>query len=234
MRMRLISRSVSSEDPLSSTWLRLLTCLSATLCAFPSTGFDTPLSDTAVRQAYFMGQRHDESLAKFLDKYCKHLPPPKTGPYIASVSFFTPYALLAELSNERLYGYSAQQAEIEHRGMVETVRITVEIQLTDTYGPVIPNPDGRSSGTPWDYVMRPTDFWRDFQIQVISDKKVLSPFSYTGEPDYVCGDGGCSLVGATVQLEFLAEAFDPGSATIQIEPPEGDQVVVDFDLASLR
>jgi hypothetical protein len=221
---------------MSPTRLRFLSCLLSTLLLlpFPSSAFDTPLSDTAVRQAYFMGQRHDESFAHFLEKYCKHLPPPKTGPYISSVSFLTPYALLAELSNERLYGYSAQQPEIEHRRMAETVKISVVIQLTDTYGPVIPNPAGRTSGTPWDYVIRPADFWRDFPIQVVSDNRVLSPFACTGEPDYICGDGGCTLVGATVRLEFLADAFAPDSATVRIDPPEGDPVVADFDLVSIR
>jgi len=215
---------------------RLLAWLLVLVLAFPfsSAAFDTPLSDTAVRQAYFMGQRHDESLMHFFDKYCKRLPLPRTGPYISSIEFLTPYALLAQLSNERLYGYSAQQAEIEHQKMVETVKIAIHIQLTDTYGSVMPNPAGRTSGTPWDYILRPSDFWRDFQIQVISDKKVLSPFVYRGEPDYLCGDGGCTLVGATVHLEFLADEFAPDSATIQIAPPEGDDVIVDFDLSALR
>jgi hypothetical protein len=218
------------------TRLRFLPCLLAfALCLPPcSAAFDTPLSDTAVRQAYFMGQRHDESMAQFFNKYCKHLPPPKTGPYVSAVSLLTPYALLAQLSSERAYGYSAQQAQLDHKNMVETVKITVQIQLTDTYGAVMPNPTGQTSGTPWDYVYRSSDFWRDFQIRVISDKKVLSPFVYSGEPDYICGDGGCSLVGATVQLEFLADELASDSASIQIDPPEGDQVIVDFDLASVR
>jgi hypothetical protein len=64
-----------------------------------SDGFDTPLSDTAVREAYFLGQRHDDSLSKLLDRYVLHLQPPKTGPYIESVSFFTPYILAALYSN---------------------------------------------------------------------------------------------------------------------------------------
>lgn len=202
----------------------------------PSPAIDTPLSDTAVRQAYFMGQRHDESLAAFLDSYTKRLPPPKTGPYIASVTFLTPYALLTEYSSSQVYGYSAQQAEIDHRHQVETVKIVVVIQLTDTYPAVMLNPLGRTTGSPTDYVPRPTDFWRDFGIQVVNDDKQepMKVFSYSGEPDYVCGDGGCSLIGATVQLEFLADAFSPDSATVQIDPPEGDQVVVDFDLISLR
>ena len=117
------------------------------------------------------------------------------------------------------------------------------IQLTDTYGAIMPNPTGQTSGTPWDYIYRPSSFWRDFQIQVVSNKKVLSPFVYTGEPNYICGDTSeqpiavgeyCTLVGATVQLEFLADEFAPDSVTIQIDPPGGNQVTVEFDLASLR
>lgn len=188
--------------------------VSATLVSpFSCAAFDTPLSDSAVREAYFMGQRRDESVAHFFDKYTKPLPPPQAGPYISSVTFMTAYALLAQLSSQRPYGYSAQQAELDHRKMVETVQITVQIQLTDTYGSVIPNPTGQTTGTPWDSIYRPSDFWRDFQIQVISDKKVLSPIVYTGEPNYICGDSEmqaialgeyCTLTGATIQLEFLS------------------------------
>jgi len=217
------------------TRLRGASVLAAVLAfPLPSCAFDTPLSDTAVRQAYFMGQRHDESYARFLDKYSKHLAPPKTGPFLSSVTFLTPYALLAQLSSQRLFGYSAQQAELEHRDMLETVKLIVEIQLTESYGAVMSNANGRTSGTPWDYLARPTDFGRDFQITVVSNKKVLSPLIYTGAPDYICGDGGCSLVGATVELEFLADSLASDSATIEINPPEGEQVVVDFDLSSLR
>jgi len=227
------------------TRLRGASCVLAVVLAFPfpSCAFDTPLSDTAVRQAYFMGQRHDESFGRFLDNYYKHLPQPKTGPYIASIGFLTPYALLAQLSSKRPYGYSAQQAEIDHRNMVETVKVIVEIQLTETYGPVMPNPTGRTSGTPWDYLPRSGDFWRDFQIKVVSDRKVLTPSEYTGDPNYICGDSTavaiapgeyCTLTGATVQLEFLAGAFDGSTATVHIVPPEGDPVAAHFDLISLR
>jgi hypothetical protein len=223
---------------MAHTRLHRVTWVLAVLMAFPlpSPAFDTPLSDTAVRQAYFMGQRHDESLVAFLDSYTRYLPPPKTGPYIASVAFLTPYALLTEYSSSQAYGYSAQQAEIDHRHQVETVKIVVVIQLTDTYPAVMRNPLGRTSGSPTDYVPRPTDFWRDFQIQVINEDpdKPLPDFSYSGEPNYICGDGGCTLVGATVQLEFLADAFSRDSATVRIDPPEGDAVSVDFDLSSIR
>lgn len=224
------------------TWLRGASlCLAAVLAfPFPSCAFDTPLSDTAVRQAYFLGQRHDNH---FLDSYIRQLPPPKSGPYISSVSFLTPYALLAQFSSRQIGNYSAQQAELDHRKMVETVKIDIQIQLTETYAAMVPNPTGQTSGTPWDYIQRPSDFWRDFDIRVVSDRKVLSPFIYTGEPSYICGDSDvqglalgeyCTLMGATVHLEFLAASFTGDSAAIRITPPEGEPLKVEFNLTSLR
>jgi len=98
--------------------------LAAILLLSPSSfAFDTPLSDQAVREAYFLGQRRDESLARFLDKYTRVLPPPKTGPHIAAVTLFTPFALVTQLSSEHSTGYSAQQAALDHRDQQETVRV---------------------------------------------------------------------------------------------------------------
>jgi len=218
------------------TFLRSFSCLLAISLSLvlPCAAFVTPLSDTAVRQAYFMGQRHDESLARFLDSYTKHLPPPKTGPYISSVSFFTPYALLTQLSSQKPYGYSAQQAEIDHHKLVETVSITIVIQLTGSYSSVMRNPAPQTTGTPFEFLPRPSGFWREFQVQVFDGDKPLTPFLYSGEPTFICGDTGCTLVGATIQLEFLAESFSSDSSRVSIVPPEGDPVDLDFEVAFLR
>jgi hypothetical protein len=197
--------------------------------------FDSPLSDQAVREAYFLGQRHDDSLPRFLDKYTRYLPPPKTGPYVASMTFFTPFALVAQLSSQRTMGYSAQQAALDHRGQEESVRVIIQIYLTESYGALIPRPTGARSGSPTGYAFRPSDFWKDFDVQVFSEDKELISVTTSGEPTYLCSDnGGCSLTGATIHLEFLAKSFSSDSATIQVTPPEGDPVAVDFDLVSLR
>jgi len=209
--------------------------VAATLLTSPTFAFDTPLSDQAVREAYFLGQRRDESLAHFLAKYAKHLQPPKTGPHIASITFFTPFALLAQLSSEHSMGYSAQQAALDHRGQQESVKIIVQILLTETYPAFIPRPTGSRSGSPIGFVLRPSDFWKDFDVQVFSEDKELMPLTSSGEPNYSCSDdGGCILTGATIQLEFLAQSFASNSSTIEVHPPEGDPISVDFDLVSLR
>jgi hypothetical protein len=42
------------------------------------------------------------------------------------------------------------------------------------------------------------------------------------------------LIGATLEFDFPADAFTSGTAAIQVTPPEGDPVSVDFDLTRLR
>jgi hypothetical protein len=212
-----------------------LSLFAAVLLLFPSSfAFDTPLSDTAVRQAYFLGQRRDEKVASFLDKYTQRFAPPKTGPQVASITLLTPFAVLVRRSSER-FNYSAQQAEKEHRGDDEMVAITIEILLTQSYGAVIPKPTGSHSGSPVGYQLRSPDFWKDIAIQVFDGEKKLSSATPTGEPHYSCdGEGGCGLFGATLHLEFPAKLFTSDSATIEVDPPQGDPVVADFDLASLR
>src|SRR5713101_9146086 len=84
---RRIGNSPACLAVLSSSWrpimLRtpfrpIVSVLTAALLLTPSSfAFDSPLSDQAVREAYFLGQRHD---ASFLSKYIKSLPTPRTGP----------------------------------------------------------------------------------------------------------------------------------------------------------
>jgi hypothetical protein len=205
------------------------------LLASPTFAFDTPLSDQAVREAYFLGQRGDETMATFLNKYTKFLEAPKTGPDIASVTVFTPFALLVQQSSQHSSGYSAQQAAIDHRNQEEFVRIVVQIQLTNSYAAYIVRPTGSRSGSPNGFTPRPYDFWKDFDVKVSSDDKKLQPFSSSGQPNVLCSEeGGCELTGATLQFDFSAEDFASGSATIDVIPPEGDAVSIDFDLDHLR
>jgi hypothetical protein len=213
----------------------LASVLAALLLMTASTfAFDTPLSDQAVREAYFLGQRHDETMATLLNKYTKFLPAPKTGPDIASVTVFTPFALLVQQSSQHASGYSAQQAALDHRDQSEFIRIIVPIQFTASYGAYIVRPTGTRSGSSTGFTPRPYDFWKDFDVQVSSDNKKLRAFSSSGQPTLLCDEGGCTLTGATIQLDFPAEDFASGFATIDVTPPEGDPLSVDFDLTHLR
>jgi hypothetical protein len=200
----------------------------------PSSAFDTPLSDTAVREAYFLGQRHDDSLPKLLDKYVLHLQPPKSGPYVESVSFFTPYILTALNSSQQVSIYSAQQAQLDHLKNPEVVRVTVQIFLTASYGPYTAAPTGTDTHALKGIFVRPSDFWRDFRVRVFQKDQMVIPTGANGQAQFRCEDSGCILSGAILTFEYPADAFTESSATIQIDPPEGDPVVVDFDLTAFR
>ena len=198
-----------------------------------SAGFDTPLSDHAVREAYFLGQRHDDSLGEFLSKYTQRLQAPQSGPYIESVSFLTPYALTAINSSERT-SYSAQQAQIDHNKTPEIVRVTVQIWLTDTYGPYTVRPTSSGPHAIKGFVPRPDDFWRDFRVHVFQKGEMMLPVNAKGQPTYRCEDDACILTGATLSFEFPAVAFSVDTVTVVNTPPEGEEVSVDFDPTSLR
>lgn len=203
-------------------------CLAILAMAFlvpPSLAFKTPLSDQAVREAYFLGQRRDGSLERLLGKYTQQLPPPKSGPYISSIAFHTPYVQMVQYFS-RQSNYSAQQAALDYRHFgEELVRVLVEIRLTPSYGRFI-----AATNSP-----RPHDFWKDFTFQVYDGEEALTPYASHGHANDACGRGGpCFLIGATIELEFPATAFTSDSATIEVDPPEGDLVSVNFDLPSLR
>jgi hypothetical protein len=206
----------------------------AHLIAPSSFAFDTPLSDEAIREAYFLGQRHDDSMARLLNRYTIFLDQPDTGPYISSVTFLTPFALLVQQSSQRV-NYSAQQAAKEHHGDDEMVAITIQILLTPSYPAMIPTPTGSRSGAAVGFRLRSFDFWKDFKVRVFDGDKKLPTDSLTGDANVTCDiSGGCDLYGATLHLTLPAKLFNSGTATIDVDPPEGDPVSVDFDLASLR
>jgi hypothetical protein len=201
----------------------------------PAFSFDLPLSSESVREAYFLGQRHDGSSGRLLENYMKHLPPPKSGPYISSVTFFTPFAQLVQFCDRYIGNYSAQQARLDHLNQEESVKITVEIYLTNSYGALIANPTASRSSSSPALIPRPYDFWRDFRVQVYDGNKIVSPSASGGHGLYRCGRyGPCRPMGAAIDLEFPANAFTSDSVTVQVIPPEGDSVSVDFDLTRLR
>lgn len=209
--------------------------VSALLLAPPSLAFLTPLPDQAVREAYFLGQRHDGTYPRLLQKYTKFLPPPKTGPYISFIAFYTPFIQIVQFNDRLVRNYSAQQAEIDHRNQPEFVRVVIQIQLTSSYPATMEDPAGRRNGSSPLLISRPHDFWKNFEVQVYDGEKPILPSASFSHANSSCGRSGpCVLIGATLDLQFSAGAFASNSATIDVTPPEGDPVSVDFDLDALR
>src|SRR5437899_3583657 len=163
------------------------------LIAPPSLAFKTPLSSEAVREAYFLGQRHDGSYERLLGEYVKQLPPPKSGPYFSSVELSTPFLQMIEYSS-RQSNYNAQQAALDyHRFGKEIVRVIVEIRLTQSYGQFVATTNSQSDATSA-LVPRPHDFWKQFKVQVYNSEGPLSPSASRGHANSSCGRAGCALI----------------------------------------
>lgn len=192
--------------------------------ALPALAYEYPLSPEAVREAYMLGKGDGAKRDKFFAKYTQHPPLPKTGAYVQMIQLETPFAVVVEHTAQQLNYYAPDAAE-EFVGKPAVFRLHVEIDLTDSYGPLLPS---ISSGAR----LRSGDFWRDFKIQLLQGKEI-HPRTIHGRPIYLEGYGS-SLRGAEVDLEFDAAKIKSDDATVEVITPDGQDLKADFDLGTLR
>ena len=191
---------------------------------------EVPLSDEAVREAYFLGQRHDETTARLLETYRRYFPVPKSGPHVFVVELFTPYALAVESSRQHSLGYSAQQAKLDYRARGDSLRVGVYVRYTSTYGAGFPYSPNKVPG--------PTGTWKDFQVRLMLNGKTLEYRTVRYEGTRM-GTGGGKGAGSRATGFIIWQEYDASNpistdATVEIDTPDGQHVVASFDLASLR
>jgi hypothetical protein len=205
------------------------------LLAPSSFAFDLSLSDQAIREAYFLGQRRDEKTAKFLDKYRQHLPVPESGPWVSTVELFTPYAEAVELSRQRSFSYSAQDAAQDYRKNGDRLRVTITIEFTNSYRESIQEKTNQRSGSPNAFSVRPSNFWNDFTYRLFDGDNLVEPLEIHGSPTFRTTDDSTMMTGAQIVLLYDAEKISSSAdVAIVVDIPDHPQVVAPFDLASLR
>ncbi len=192
-----------------------------------------PLDSHSIREAYFLGRRHDDKTAAFMGQYLKRPPLPKSGPHVAEIEIRTPYEQVVLRAAQAPGSYSAQQAEKDYAAQSNLILVRVRINLTPTYPAHVTN--SRSKGPPQE---RPPDFWRDFKIRVLQGETV-TPNKNTGRPLYTTGLSGPylaagALEGAEVQLEFDTGQIASSPVRIEVFTPDGQTVEAEFDLRDLK
>ncbi len=177
--------------------------------------YDHPLSDEAVRDAYFVGQ-DVKNVNHFLAQYTQSLPVPASGPDVSEIALSTPYAQVVEVSAQHSVGYSAQQAAEDYQKRGDFIAVRVKVLFTPTF----PNPGD--------------DFWRSISVDLIQ-KTQMSAVSVSGEPIYSADAyGDVVSIGANVYVQFSLTGVRSGSVQVEVVPPEGDAVYATFDLSTLR
>jgi hypothetical protein len=208
---------------------------SACLISQALLAYDLPLDSHSVREAYFLGQRNDEKLGKFMESYRKHLPLPEKGPYISELEVLTPYAQVVDLSRQRTVGYSAQQAAEDYKKRGDTIQLRVRIEFTPTYGEVESPPPSKESGAKRGATLRPEDFWRDFRFRLSQGGETIEPLDVYGEPIFNLSRGGSGgLAGAQVWIEYDARDVGSSETAVEVVTPDGVKIAANFDLEKLR
>lgn len=211
----------------------------ATLLLFPrSLPFvEFPLSDIAIRDAYFLGERNDQKTSEFLKLYTHTFPLPDKGPYVSEIHLLTPYAQIVSDSSRHSVGYSAQQAAADYHGRGDTLLLQVRIELTPTYTYDDAARTANDTAAELDRQLYPEDFWQGFQFNLSQDGKQFDPRAVSSDPIESAAspsDRGPTLRGAIVSLEFEAEAFEPGLVQVEVTAPTRQKVTSKFDLSKLR
>jgi hypothetical protein len=209
--------------------------IGCSLLVSPALAYDVDLSDIAVREAYFLGQRNDDKTRDFFAPYAKHLPMSEKGPYISEIRMLTPLAQVVQISSQTTSGYSAQQAQIDYHGRGDSILLTVHIEFTPTYSVIDADHSANNAAGEKGLTLRTEDFWQDFRCGIKQKEDWIDPRSIHGEAQYggpEASNGG--LVGAWVYVEYDARNIPSESTEAHVFTPDGQDVTVSFDLAKLR
>src|SRR5215467_1222441 len=223
---------------LSTRTRSFVSALAGVLLVWPPCAvFGANLSDEAVREAYFLGQRNDEKTARFLDAYRRHLPMPKSGLYISEIELFTPYAETVDLSRQRTFGYSAQQAAQEYRDRGNVFRLRVRVFFTDTYSlrtyaQAATEKDGQKTKLKR-MVQSQSGCWQGFQVQLLQKDKLIEPLEIPGVAVFRGYTAGGAYYGFDVVLHYDGDEITSDDAEVVVLAPDGQRVAAYFDLARL-
>src|ERR1700722_10866894 len=85
--------------------------------------YEPTLSDTAVHDAYVLGERNDQTTAEFLDPYAKQTTGAVDGgtAHLSEIEVLTPFAQVVDESRQKLSGFSEQQAQAAYHKRGDTV-----------------------------------------------------------------------------------------------------------------
>jgi hypothetical protein len=207
-----------------------LSLLTAALLLIPSaSAFQTSLSDEAVREAYFLGQRNDATTTSFFNPYLRLLPKPDKGAFIAEVEVYTPYVQLVETSRRRSMGYSAQQAELDYRHSHHKLYVRVRIDFTPTYGALELYRSSKSGREQSSSDQPLPDFYRDFRVGLSQrsgpdrgpdhEDQWIEPLRILLQPSYVQSSNHLPFI--PEDLAFFSCAADPGYSSLAYSGANG-------------
>jgi hypothetical protein len=193
------------------------------LLSLNALAFTSSLQPEEVREAYSLGQTtNHEELADFLNQYEHDFKYPSDNPnaYVQSVEFQTPYEQIV-LRSLRTAQYTKFQADEDYRANPGLIIVRVMVSLKTSYSGPVPPADS-------------------FKV-VVSQAKPIEPQKVTGR--VICDPynwydsrpvANCVAYTRETLLQFDAEQFAPGRATVKVMLPFGQSMETKYNLDKLK
>jgi hypothetical protein len=207
---------VSSCAKAPQNWAKTVVYGLLTLVLLQSTSaavgaYDFPLSETSIREAYFLGVRPGNLSGDFLTQYTQKFPGLKVEEFVSFVRLETPFYQVVDYSGRTL-AYSAQDAEKDFRDKPVALRMHFEI----CYMPDAPP--------------------NSVKIRILQNNKEVVPDSTKRSAYFPPTDAYTRLpsIGEYIALEFKPEKFDSSTLTIVVDTPDGQHSQTEFDMQKIR
>jgi len=190
--------------------------------ASPLFAYLDELTEADVDEAYTLGQRHDQDLAKFFKTYEVQFPNAVSGMHVSRIAIRTPYysVVLNSFLRGSIYPMSQARADYAAKPYPFMAVISISLPFANSWSADdLSKPDGR--------------FWKQFAIEVTQGAKI-PPRAMTARPLYSYGSDGTWANGAEMLLEY--DVRDVASRTIQVRVigPDRQPVSAEFDLDTLK
>jgi hypothetical protein len=192
--------------------VRLTALFLGFVLASPGFSFDFPLTDSSIRDAYFLGTRQSGVSPDVLKQYSRGIDELHQGNCISKARIETPFLQIAEYVGS-IPNYSAQDAVKELSGRPTKLRVFLDI----CYMREAPPPNS-------------------VKLKFIQNKKEVLPATDVrsafaerfSETSFLLPNG------ERAELEFDPKKLDSSTLTILIDTPSGQHAETTFDLQSLR
>jgi hypothetical protein len=195
---------------MSKTWPAFLTVLFALSLGIPVSAYDVPLTENAIRDAYFLGTRLGGRNLDFLAGYARSVADLKQGNCTSQARLETPFLQVAEYSG-KAPNYSAQRAVKDFSGKPLSFRIYLNVCYRQ-HAPA-----------------------NAVTVKIMQNKKELVPNSLESSPYSESTEFGfLPPNGEQIVLEFTAAKIDSSDLTVLMDTSDGQHGETKFDLQTLR
>lgn len=187
------------------------------LVSLASSAYQQRLDSQAVREAYSLGRRNDQTTGVFLSQYVRTFSDPGKWPHVGRIELLTPYSQIVFAAKDDLTNASVYDAVQKYAS--RDIPVLVRIQALWPALSTLPTED--------------KGVWGQFTISV-TQSHPLTFRKRKWTPYYLSRGDGFGFDYIEMVLQFGAKDVASAPITIEVSSPDGQHVEAKFDLSKLK